>query len=164
MFNGVGLQSARGSGTSGYVQKNLSHASSTNRSFQKNFDNLGKAKARVAPAAKDPALVDHALKRKIEVELADLQDELEEKGWDEERVEKHIAEEREKRLAAILGGGSRNISGRSNGSSSSALEDSKREREVECVDEGAAKAAEMKRFDAAFGISKNYEPGDSFLI
>jgi len=25
MYNGVGLQTARGSGTSGYVQKNLSH-------------------------------------------------------------------------------------------------------------------------------------------
>jgi hypothetical protein len=25
MYNGVGLQSARGSGTSGFVQKNLSH-------------------------------------------------------------------------------------------------------------------------------------------
>jgi len=25
MYNGVGLQTARGSGTSGYVQRNLSH-------------------------------------------------------------------------------------------------------------------------------------------
>lgn len=25
MYNGIGLQTARGSGTSGYIQKNLSH-------------------------------------------------------------------------------------------------------------------------------------------
>jgi serine/arginine repetitive matrix protein 2 len=34
MYNGVGLQTARGSGTSGYVQRNLSHVTPGSTGFK----------------------------------------------------------------------------------------------------------------------------------
>lgn len=40
MYNGVGLQTARGSGTSGYVQRNLSHVTPGTQSKQQDYGQI----------------------------------------------------------------------------------------------------------------------------
>jgi len=76
MYNGIGLQTARGSGTNGYVQKNLSHLRPRDPSLGQNEP---KAKPRID--APDGAILDHERRRKIELQCLELQDELEERGY-----------------------------------------------------------------------------------
>lgn len=62
MYNGIGLQTARGSGTNGYVQRNLSAVRQTKEKvpdYQENKD------AAVRPF--DPELVEHDRRRQAEV-------------------------------------------------------------------------------------------------
>lgn len=78
MYNGIGLLTPRGSGTSGYVQ--------TNR-----FNLHGRPQQRMpeersalkGPEQKEPnqAILDHNRKRDIELKLTELADSLEEQGW-----------------------------------------------------------------------------------
>lgn len=78
MSSNVGLSTPRGSGTSGYVQRNLSHL---------------KPRDAAAPYTKDPELLrhrqrqpdkeilEHDRKREIEVKVFELRDKLEEEGY-----------------------------------------------------------------------------------
>lgn len=75
MSSNVGLSTPRGSGTSGYVQRNLSYL---------------KPRDRVAPYPEDipkhrqrkpdPDILEHERKRKIEVKVFELRDQLEDEG------------------------------------------------------------------------------------
>ena len=75
MSSNVGLSTPRGSGTSGYVQRNLSYL---------------KPRDRVAPYPEDipkhrqrkpdPDILEHERKRKIEVKAFELRDQLEDEG------------------------------------------------------------------------------------
>jgi serine/arginine repetitive matrix protein 2 len=86
MYNGVGLTSARGTGTSGYVQKNLSyvkaqqvvrrteHAHLAER-FEKDEEQRRALNSSVG-AAPDAAIVKHELKRRVELKVAELREKL----------------------------------------------------------------------------------------
>ena len=86
MYNGIGLSSARGSGTSGYVQSNKFHRDAS-RLVRKDTDdadaswraNRGGARAR-APNAE---ILAHNAKRAIEVAVSELEDACEERGASE---------------------------------------------------------------------------------
>lgn len=75
MYNGVGLQTARGSGTSGYVQRNLSHvlpgARPKNHDYGKILKELMDAPQ---PLPKPPnlELITHEKKRQIEAKVFSL--------------------------------------------------------------------------------------------
>jgi len=77
MYNGIGLTTPRGSGTNGYVVRNLS----TLRSYQSAQD---RQTAWDAPPPKhrepDEAILEHERKRKVEVKCLELQLKLEEEG------------------------------------------------------------------------------------
>ena len=66
MYNGIGLATARGSGTNGYVQKNWSHV---NRKSHVDYRNEQKAiEARGPPKQRKPnaEILEHERKRKVE--------------------------------------------------------------------------------------------------
>ena len=74
MYNGVGLQSAKGSGTSGYIQKNLSHLGPGNKPkvFQQNYGKiLQQMKENPTPLPRPPNLqiMQHERLRQIESEV-----------------------------------------------------------------------------------------------
>ncbi|KAJ2991169.1 hypothetical protein NUW54_g8268 [Trametes sanguinea] len=96
MYNGIGLTTPRGSGTNGYVVRNLSavrsHSSVQDRS----------AAWDVAPPKHrepDAEILEHERKRKVEVKCLELQLQLEEEGADEEKIEEQVNELRQKLLA-----------------------------------------------------------------
>jgi serine/arginine repetitive matrix protein 2 len=80
MYNGIGLTSARGSGTSGYVQKNLS---TLNKSKQKHEYRTEEDIARMEAALNRPAnqdILEHQKKRKIEGKVYEERIRLEDEG------------------------------------------------------------------------------------
>ncbi len=74
MYSGVGIGTARGSGTSGYVQRNLGAmrpVRADTRFLKENYEKP------LATREIDPGIVHHNALREIEVQLVQLQDQLE---------------------------------------------------------------------------------------
>lgn len=80
MYNGIGLQTARGSGTNGYVQRNFAVLRKTKDKVNyKTEAELEKLDAITnKPANKD--ILDHERKRKMEVKCMELEEVLESQG------------------------------------------------------------------------------------
>jgi len=78
MSSNVGLTTPRGSGTSGYVQRNLSHLKPRDnpQPYPKDFDTF---KHRQRQPDKD--ILEHDRKREIEVKVFELRDKLEDEGY-----------------------------------------------------------------------------------
>lgn len=76
MASNVGLATPRGTGTSGYVQRNLSHLRPRDTIAPFPSDD-GKRHQQRQP---DKAILAHDRAREIEVKVFDLQDKLEEEG------------------------------------------------------------------------------------
>ena len=88
MYNGIGLQTARGTGTNGYVMRNLSHINQSRKDNKPSYDYNdtsllgGFESSLVKKPNKD--ILDHNRKRNIEVKCLELQEELEEEGYGHE--------------------------------------------------------------------------------
>ncbi|KAH7054981.1 hypothetical protein BKA57DRAFT_389606, partial [Linnemannia elongata] len=91
-YNGIGLSTARGSGTNGYVVRNLSTLKYRQRDFKPTDPYDDEPKLRKPNAE----LVLHEQKRSIEIKCATLQDELEDEGLEEAEIEKQVDALREK--------------------------------------------------------------------
>ena len=77
MYNGIGLQTPRGSGTNGHVQRNWAIVRKTKEKISyKNQE------GKLDSASKQPnkEILDHDRKRKIEVKCTELSDKLENLG------------------------------------------------------------------------------------
>ncbi|PQE13879.1 hypothetical protein CJF30_00006665 [Rutstroemia sp. NJR-2017a BBW] len=139
MSSNVGLSTPRGSGTSGYVQRNLAHIKPRDQAKPYDIDSL---KHRQRQPDKD--ILEHERKREVEVKVFELRDKLEEEGVDEEEIEVQEAALRKKLL---------NEMGRGSGSNRKGLK-------IHQVHELAqAKAEQDNKFKRALGIPKNYEEG-----
>ncbi|KAI8600124.1 hypothetical protein EDD21DRAFT_306974, partial [Dissophora ornata] len=86
-YNGIGLSTARGSGTNGYIVRNLGHLRHRKTDFLQADPYDDEPKIRKPNAE----LVQHEQKRSIEVKCMTLQDELEDEGVDEEEVERQVS-------------------------------------------------------------------------
>ncbi|KAJ3410903.1 RNA-splicing factor [Chytridiales sp. JEL 0842] len=106
MYNGIGLSTARGSGTNGYVQANKA---SLRPSFHNKPDYRAKDFQRAEPGQGFSALgrqpnqeiLLHEKKREVEIKCIELQDELEAKGLPEADVEARVDSLRQKLLKEI---------------------------------------------------------------
>jgi serine/arginine repetitive matrix protein 2 len=109
-YNGIGLPTPRGSGTSGYIQKNTT-ANAANRAgvYERRKQNELEAersrdefsRSNVSDRRVDKDLIEHEQKRKIEVQCFELRDELEEEGkLSEEQIEEEVQQLRDKLTAA----------------------------------------------------------------
>ncbi len=80
MYNGIGLQTARGSGTNGYVTRNLAFVHTTKEKVKykteeeiQKLDSLSQKKPNLE-------ILDHERKRKLELKCLELQEELQDQG------------------------------------------------------------------------------------
>ncbi|RPA86157.1 cwf21-domain-containing protein [Ascobolus immersus RN42] len=100
MSANVGLPTPRGSGTSGYVQKNLSALRPNTRTqYTSSQDNENRRdQARRKP---NEEILDHERKREVEVKCLELRDKLEDEGKDEADIEEEVEGLRRKLLAEM---------------------------------------------------------------
>lgn len=160
MSSNVGLSTPRGSGTSGYVQRNLAHLKP--RDYGKPYStDLDSLKHRQRQPDKE--ILEHDRKRDVEVKVFELRDRLEDEGYgaicfschdyvltemfrvDEEEIEAQTDALRKKLLKESERGGGPNKKGL----------------KMHQVHELAeAKIKQDDRFRSALGISKNYVEGD----
>ncbi|KAK3692666.1 cwf21 domain-containing protein [Podospora appendiculata] len=146
MSDNVGLSTPRGSGTSGYVQRNLAHARPRDMAapYPRDLDSL-----RHRQRQPDQGLLEHDRKREVEVKVFELRDKLEDEGIDEEVIDTRCDELRKKLLAEMeknhrrggAGGTSKNL---------------KMHQVHELAD---AKIKESERLRQALKISRDYEEG-----
>lgn len=78
MSDNVGLSTPRGSGTSGYVQRNLAHIKPRDHAapYPKDLDSLRHKQRRP-----DKGILEHDRKREVEVQVFELRDQLEEEEY-----------------------------------------------------------------------------------
>ena len=118
MYNGIGLQTARGSGTNGYAQSNKFFVKprSTSgggpggphrplRSDAAGADGGGMRKP-------NKEILEHDRKRQVELKLLVLRDALEEHGYTEDEIEERVAEARKAAAVAADEAGSGRGAGR----------------------------------------------------
>ena len=81
MYNGIGLETARGSGTNGYVQRNMSfirrHKDNVDYKSEEELKKLDSQLNR-GPSRE---ILDHERKRKVELKCMEMQELMEEQGW-----------------------------------------------------------------------------------
>ncbi|OAL01566.1 cwf21-domain-containing protein [Phaeosphaeriaceae sp. SRC1lsM3a] len=143
MADNVGLTTPRGSGTSGYVQKNRSLLRPRDKvaPYPKDWEH-----AKHRPRQPDAQILEHEAKREIEVKVLELRDKLEEDGVDEDDIDdqcealrRKLAQERQ--------------DGKDLGPNA------KRLKSHQVHDLAKAKMEESERLRKALGISEDYEEG-----
>ncbi|MCJ1353505.1 MAG: RNA-splicing factor [Icmadophila ericetorum] len=141
MSSNVGLSTPRGSGTSGYVQRNLSHLRPRDAiaPYPKDFDSI---KHRQRQPDKD--ILAHDRAREIEVKVFELRDKLEDKEVDEDEIEAQTSALRKK------------LTAEANGSKTSSGRGLKTHQVHELA---AAKIEESEKLRKALGIREDYEEG-----
>lgn len=140
MSSNVGLTTPRGSGTSGYVQRNLSHLKPRDAAAPYNLDDR-KHKQRKP----DPEILEHERKRKIEVEVFELRDKLEEEGVDEDEIDDRCDALRKKLEEESVRGNNKT--------------DARGLKGYQVHDLAKAKIEETERLRRALGIREDYEEG-----
>lgn len=100
MYNGIGLPTPRGSGTNGYVQRNLAHVRKLNRS-RTNAVPKPEKPAEVGRKL-NPAIALHKKKREIEAKCLMLRTELEDEGWKEKQIEQEVSKYRKRKLDELM--------------------------------------------------------------
>ncbi|KAI8945477.1 cwf21-domain-containing protein [Xylaria longipes] len=147
MSDNVGLSTPRGSGTSGYVQRNLAHMKPRDRDrgapYPRDLDLL-KHRQRLP----DKGILEHDRKREVEVKVFELRDQLEDEGVEEDEIDRRCDALR-KELQEQM-----NRPGRDGASAP------RRGLKAHQVHELAdAKIKESERLRNALKISKDYEEG-----
>ncbi|KAI0751433.1 cwf21 domain-containing protein [Daedaleopsis nitida] len=143
MYNGIGLTTPRGSGTNGYVVRNLSAV----RSHQSVQDRAS-AWDVAPPKHREPdaEILEHERKRKVEIKCLELQLQLEEDGVDEEKIEEQVNALRTKLLAEA----------------SALVQDAKALKPSDTHGIAAAKKDELNKMARALGTRRDYNEGDAF--
>uniref|UniRef100_A0A7S0P537 CWF21 domain-containing protein n=1 Tax=Calcidiscus leptoporus TaxID=127549 RepID=A0A7S0P537_9EUKA len=148
MYNGIGLATVRGSGTNGYVQRNLSFVSKTREKQQKTPFRADFDSASDGPKQPNTDIIHHNRKREIELKVLQLRDALEEQGVGEEEIEVRVDETRRKlmqKLPKQADAGSADV-----------------RRTGETHTDAAAKQHENTALKDALGISSSYVGGSAF--
>lgn len=94
MYNGIGLPTTRGSGTNGFVQRNLAFVSKKRQMRPKIVTNPEKDSDR----RPNLELILHQKKREIEGKCIRLRKELEDEGWSNRRIEEEVHAYRARKL------------------------------------------------------------------
>ncbi|WYZ40148.1 hypothetical protein EsH8_IV_000489 [Colletotrichum jinshuiense] len=148
MSDNVGLSTPRGSGTSGYVQRNLAHMRP--RDYGAPYPPKDADSLRHRQRQPDKEILEHDRKREVEVKVLDHRDTLEDQGRDEEEIEKECDELRQKLLAEL------ESKKNSRGGAGPVRKHFKSHQVHEMAD---AKIKESERLRSALRISKDYEEG-----
>jgi serine/arginine repetitive matrix protein 2 len=160
MYNGIGLSSVRGAGTSGHVTRNLATVRRPRRASLSQGGAAHSARARLVVAGA-PAKRAHENRRRIEVAVAEREEELVAQGVDVQEASEVAAKLREELLKSDTS------------SEVPAIEPQVSEEGAASVDEKPAKEPLMPQVDivkeekirrmrAALGISSDYKEGAAF--
>ncbi|OAC98853.1 hypothetical protein MUCCIDRAFT_123979, partial [Mucor lusitanicus CBS 277.49] len=144
MYNGIGLSTPRGSGTNGYVIRNLSFVKPPPSDRERNTNDF-KSNPKVKKA--NMAILDHDRKRKVEVKCMELTIKLEDEGMDEAAIEEKVQELRDQLMADI---------------EKQVQDDSKNFKEYETHQLAAAKEKANEKMKRALRIKKEYVEGAAF--
>ncbi|KAI0194472.1 cwf21 domain-containing protein [Xylaria flabelliformis] len=143
MSDNVGLSTPRGSGTSGYVQRNLAHMKPRDRDrgapYPRDLDHL-KHRQRQP----DKGILEHDRKREVEVKVFELRDQLEDEGVEEDEIDR--------RCDALR----KELQEKMNRPGSAPRRGLKAHQVHELAD---AKIKESERLRTALKISRDYEEG-----
>ncbi|KAI9772866.1 MAG: RNA-splicing factor [Geoglossum simile] len=140
MTSNVGLSTPRGSGTSGYVQRNLSHLRARNDPYPpKDFRDETLKQRHRKP---DEDILEHDRKREVEVKVFELRDRLEDEGVSESEIDLQTTALRKKLLSV-----------------SSAKSNAKALKPHQVHELAKAKMEESEKLRRALGISEDYEEG-----
>merc|ERR1712048_1034784 len=106
MYNGIGIQTPKGSGTNGHVQRNLAHVRNQRLDIKEFNKGFGAFKAEPIKEFKkaNPELLLHEQKRKVEIDLIKLEDELRTAGMGDKEIEENLSREREQMMRAVEDG------------------------------------------------------------
>ncbi len=101
MYNGIGLTTPRGSGTNGYVQRNLAFI--TTLKERKDYKTDEDIKRADAVAFKEPnkEILLHERKRKVEVKCFELQQAMEDQGYTESEINEKVSALRKDLLSKL---------------------------------------------------------------
>uniref|UniRef100_A0A8C2IDD0 CWF21 domain-containing protein n=1 Tax=Cyprinus carpio TaxID=7962 RepID=A0A8C2IDD0_CYPCA len=94
MYNGIGLTTPRGSGTNGYVQRNLSSVRVKRNRDERGGERDEKDRERLESQLNrqpNADILEHQRKRQLEVKCAELQDMMEEQGYSAEEIEEKVS-------------------------------------------------------------------------
>ncbi|CAI5462317.1 unnamed protein product [Closterium sp. Yama58-4] len=100
MYNGIGLQTARGSGTNGYVQANKFAIRHRHTKFEAKEFQEGAGTGGISRKA-NKEILEHDRKRQIELKLLLLRETLEEQGYLEEEIDEQMEQARAQLEAAM---------------------------------------------------------------
>ncbi|MCP9257671.1 Exocyst complex component 3 [Dirofilaria immitis] len=104
MYNGIGLQTARGSGTNGYVQANMANLLLSKKRVAYNSEaDIKRAEAEINKQP-NKELLEHNRKRHIELKCADFEMLMENKGFDEAEIQKKVSEYRKLLQSQVASG------------------------------------------------------------
>lgn len=152
MSSNVGLSTPRGSGTSGYVQRNLSvlkpRDAGVGVPYTLDGNNRGGPKTRKP----DEDILKHDRLREIEVKVLELRDTLEDAGKDDDEIETETEKLRE-RLTQEMERGSKKGAGGAAGSKS-------RLKSYQVHEMAEAKERESERLRRALGLKAGEVPED----
>lgn len=150
MYNGIGLQTARGSGTNGYVQRNMAFIKHhKDKTDYKSEEELKKLDSRLNRGPNEEIL-QHERKRKVELKCLEMQELMTDAGYNEDVIEKKVAAYRQKLLE--------------NQTDNKIETDETSGRPVAKASHQLAEASQVRN-DAlrmAFGISEFFKDGSSF--
>ncbi|KAI1705604.1 cwf21 domain-containing protein [Ditylenchus destructor] len=93
MYNNVGVTTPRGSGSSGYTQKNFASLPTSQNKSVSTKEAVARSEAEVNRKP-NPELLDHENKRKLEMKCLEMQDLMEEKGHSEVEIRQKVDEYR----------------------------------------------------------------------
>jgi len=154
MYNGIGLATVRGSGTNGYVTKNLSFVSQTRAAERKERSEGFKARDIPQPKKPDADIIEHNRKRDVEVKVFKLREALEDQGVDEAEIEKRTSELRTRLLAQLPAPAPKARKG--------ANEPADPRGAQETHSMAARKEEETRALKSALGIASEYQHGQAF--
>lgn len=157
-YNGIGLATARGSGTSGHIQKNMSYVKpeffrkkvSVNRGEKLNSGGVSKANSGNAD------IIEHNRKREIEAKVFEFQDTLEEEGT----LSTSEIEERVHEYRARLEATQDNYINSASRESADRYSSSRNVTDTHVIAD--RKMKQNERAQNAFGIRDNFKSGSSF--
>jgi hypothetical protein len=133
MYNGIGLATSRGSGTNGYVTRNMAYINPNKmggpqqRSQNSLFPDENKAKLKKA----NPQILEHERKRKVEAELFELKFKLQDEGKTEDEIDSIITLKRTELYSRLERDSSDNLRAKRQLGTGDALVDSHEAREAQ---------------------------------
>ncbi|PKI77107.1 hypothetical protein CRG98_002610 [Punica granatum] len=102
MYNGIGLQTPRGSGTNGYIQTNKFFVKPKTGRVAENTKGFEGDQGTAGVSRKpNKDILEHDRKRQIELKLVVLEDKLTDQGYTEAEIAEKLAEARRTLEAAV---------------------------------------------------------------